>query len=393
MRTGKFDKSKAFPRLAHIYRSIIIRTTRLLRGIDGNKVVFSSLLGEHYSDNPRLISERLHERRPQTDIVWVLSRTARRRLKDILPDYVRVTIYRSDDAFREQATARVWVDNFTKHDALKPKRGRQFYIQTWHGDRAIKMIGYDAEKNRLKRMEEYCDRVVTGSKFGENMFRTAFRYKGEYIAAGCPRNDILVKNDPQDIRRVREKLGIDEGTKLLLYAPTYRENTKVLPKSAQMDLDRTLRCLEETTGAPWKCLFRAHYLSQGIDLEPVKDRIVDVTAHEEMSELLLAADMVLTDYSSCALDFIVRDLPALFFIADWDEYVSTRKVYFDIRETPMMTAADQDALEALIRGLTPEKARQNCAEIREYFGYYETGHATDAVCDRIIELLDGDRKA
>ena len=62
---------------------------------------------------------------------------------------------------------------------------------------------------------------------------------------------------------------------------------------------------------------------------------------------------------------IIGYLPALFFIADWDEYVSTRRVYFDIRETPMLTAADQNGLEALIRGMTPEKARENCAAIRD----------------------------
>ena len=87
---------------------------------------------------------------------------------------------------------------------------------------------------------------------------------------------------------------------------------------------------------------------------------------------------------------IVRDLPALFYIADWDEYVANRRVYFDIRETPFLVAADQDALEAQLRALTPEKARQNCAAIRDYFGYYETGRATDAAVEHIIRRLDGD---
>ena len=383
------DKSLRFPRLARLYRAALFRGARLLKGIDGNKAVFCCLQGRFYGDSPRRISERLHEMRPGTDIVWLLDPATMRRVGDQVPDYVRVVRYRTRQSFIEQATARVWVDNFTKQNTLKPARGRQFYIQTWHGDRAIKKICYDVSPDGQYRIEELCDRVVTGSRFGEEMFRTAFRYRGEYIRAGSPRNDLLVKNDPADIRRVRKALGVGPETKLLLYAPTYRENTRVVPKRAQMDLDRTLRCLEATTGAPWKCLFRAHYLSTGIDLEPVKDRIIDVTKYEEMSELLLAADMVLTDYSSCALDFIVRDLPALFFIADWDEYLSTRPVYFDIRKTPMMTAANQDELEALIRALTPESARANCAAIRDYFGYYETGHATDAVCDRIIELLDG----
>ena len=384
------DKSQRFPLLAKLYRGAMVRYARLTKGIDPDKAVFCCLQGRFYGDSPRCISERLHERRPNTKIVWMLNSETLQRVKDSLPDYVRVVRYRSREAFIEQATARVWVDNFTKQGGLKPAKGKQFYIQTWHGDRAIKKIGYDMGTADDYRMEELCDRVTTGSRFGEEMFRTAFRYKGEYIRAGSPRNDLLVRGDPADIRRVREGLGVPEGTKLLLYAPTYRENSRVVPKSAQMDLDRTLRCLEATTGAPWKCLFRAHYLSQGIDLEPVKDRIIDVTRYEEMAELLLAADMVLTDYSSCALDFIVRDLPALFYIADWDEYVANRRVYFDIRETPFLVAADQDALEAQLHALTPEKARQNCAAIRDYFGYYETGRATDAAVEHIIRRLDGD---
>lgn len=385
---GKVDLSTRYPKLAWLYRSALVHGARLTRGINGNKVVFSCLQGRFYGDSPRLISELLHERRPQTDIVWVLEGAAMKRLGDALPGYIRTVHYRGRAAFAEHATARVWVDNFTKQNALNPVAGKQFYIQTWHGDRAIKRIGYDMGVSDMYRVEERCDRVVTGSTFGENMFRTAFRYGGEYIRAGSPRNDILVRSDPADIRRVRAGLNVPEGVRLLLYAPTYRENEKVIPKRAQMDLARTLRCLERVTGDPWRCLYRAHYLSRGIDLESVKDRIIDVTRYEEMSELLLAADMVLTDYSSCALDYIVRDKPALFFIADWDEYVSTRKVYFDIRETPMLTAADQDALEALIEGMTPDRARENCAAIRDYFGYYETGHATEAVVEHIIKRLD-----
>ena len=135
------------------------------------------------------------------------------------------------------------------------------------------------------------------------------------------------------------------------------------------------------------CLFRAHYLSAGIDLETVKGRIVDATAYPDMAELLLVADMVLTDYSSCALDFIVMDRSALFYIPDWDNYAATRGVYFDVRQSQLMTAENQEDLEALIEGLTPEKVRENCAAIRDYFGYYETGHATGAVCDYIVERL------
>ena len=375
------------------YRGAYVTLNRLLRPVDPDKVVFSCFRGRSYGDNPRCISERLHARCPSAKIVWLFTRDALARLEGKLPDYVEPLVFGSRQALAALATARVWVDNYTKDKYLSFTPGRQFYIQTWHGDRAIKKICYDLRvPGDEGRVEERCSRVVTGSAFGEGMFRTAFRYKGEYLKAGAPRNDILVKNDPGDRERIRRKLGVAPQAGLLLYAPTFREPGDTLPKRLQMDLERTLDALERRTGKRWICLFRAHYLSAGIDLAAVQDRLVDVTAYQDMAELLLAADMVLTDYSSCAMDFIIMDRPALFYIPDWEAYRQKPGVYYDVREAPFMTAADQAGLEALIEGLTPEKTAENCAAIREYFGYYETGRAADAVCDYIIERLGSREK-
>jgi len=365
-----------------------MRACRLFRGIDPWKVVFSCFRGRAYGDNPRCISERLHERCPEARIVWLLKKEAIHSGPVPLPDYVTPVVFGGRAAMLELATARVWVDNFTKHRYMNLAHGRQFYVQTWHGDRAIKKICYDLNTaGEKRRVEEQCARVLTGSRFGEAMYRTAFRYRGEYIRAGSPRNDILVGGDPGRRQRIRAALGVSPEEGLLLYAPTYRESGERLPRDVQMDLDRTLDCLEARTGKVWRCLYRAHYLCAGIDLEAVQGRLVDVTRYPDMAELLLAADMVLTDYSSCAFDFIIMDRPALFYIPDWDAYRQKPGVYFDVNEAPLMLASNQAELEALIEGLTPEKARENCAAIRDYFGYYETGRATDAACDYIIERL------
>ena len=375
--------------LKKLYRRASIWFYRVRDGVDKDKVVFSSFQGRNYNDNPRFISERLHERCPQAKIVWLFRLDAIPHAREIVPDYVKIVRARTTEAFHELATARVWVDNFTKNNLLRHKKGQQFYIQTWHGDRPVKKICYDEPEWSKKpyRIEERADRVLTGSTFGEKLYRTAFRYHGEYIAEGAPRNDMLVRCDPDEIRAVRQKLGIPEGVKLLMYAPTYRDYDVVVPKRAQMDLSRTLDALEKKTGDRWLCLFRAHYKSEGIDLDAVKDRIVDVTHYDEMADLLLAADMVLTDYSTAATDFILSNRPALFFVADWAEYTASRQVYYDVHDAPFLLAEDQPALEKLIEGLTEEKILQNCRDICRYFGIYETGRATDAVCDYIIECL------
>ncbi|MBR1560362.1 MAG: CDP-glycerol glycerophosphotransferase family protein [Clostridia bacterium] len=368
------------------YRAIVL-AARAMKGIDRNKVVFMSFRGRGYSDNPRAISERLHERRPETEIVWLFKGNAFFEQKAKVPDYVRCVNRDSRKSWIELATARVWVDNFTKDVELRgfPK-DKQFYVQTWHGDRPIKKIAYDATDELPYRLEEECSRVVTGSDFGMRMYRTAFRYKGEYINEGAPRNDILVKNDPADVRRVRAKLGVPEGVKLLLYAPTYREDTAVIQKDSQMNLARILDCLERG-GEKWLCLYRAHYLSEGIDIEALQGRLVDMTAYDDMSELLLAADMLLTDYSSCAADYCVMDKPVFMYMADYDHYLSTRDCYYDPHDTPLMIAHDQDELERLITTTDADAARENCRTLREWYGIHETGRATDAVCDYIIDKL------
>ena len=108
--------------------------------------------------------------------------------KAIVPDYVKIVRARTTEAFYELATARVWVDNFSKSFYLKLDP-EQYYIQTWHGDRAFKKVGYDNAGVYNKMLEEYATLCVAGSDYGERQIRSAFRYKGEIMKVGYPRND------------------------------------------------------------------------------------------------------------------------------------------------------------------------------------------------------------
>lgn len=356
---------------------------------DHQKVVFSSFSGRSYSDNPRCISEKLHEMYPQAHISWIALNPEEVRAD--VPDYVKLYARHNPRASFELGSARVWVDNFTKWPFMPHKKGKQFYMQTWHGDRAFKKIGYDndiREMYRLEyRLEQDCDVFLTGSDFGEKMYGTAFRYHGPFLKYGAPRNDILVRNDPAEIAAVKAKIGIDPSIKLLLYAPTYRETTTVVPKEAQMDLLRTLEHLEKTTGNRWMCLYRAHYLSTGIDLDSVRDRLIDMSRYGDMAELLLISDMLLTDYSSSAMDYCLLNRPVLLFQADIEDYLAHREMYFKMSDTPFLVAMNQAELEALITSMTPETAAENCRAIQDYFGFAETGRATEEACRYIIDKL------
>lgn len=371
------------------YRVAVMRAAQLCHGVNPRRVVFSSFQGRSYNDNPRYISERLHELCPECEIVWLFRENV---IKDIqVPEYVKKCSYIARSGLVAQATAGFWVDNFRHAEAIYLNEKRQCYIQTWHGDRGFKKVGDDNEKLPFKvlRIEDKCRMMIAGSDFGRRTYRTAFHFKGEVLMDGCPRNDILLRNDPAQAEAIRRKLGVAPGTKLLMYAPTYRDLEEHLPQKAVLDISRTLDHLEKTTGQPWRCLYRAHYLNAGMVVDR-DGRLIDACRYPEMAELLLVTDMLITDYSSCGGDFALLRRPLFLYHADAEEYLrESRSFYFDIEKSPFLVARDQAELERLIDETDAEKARANCEALDAFFGTTETGRATDAVCEYILARMNG----
>jgi CDP-glycerol glycerophosphotransferase len=359
-----------------------------LRGVNPRKVVFSSFEGRQYSDNPRYISEKLHELCPDCEIVWLFHKSCIDSVQ--APDYVKKRVRSGRTGLLEQATARFWVDNFRHKEAVWLDEGKQFYIQTWHGDRGFKRAGDDNEKmpHEVRRIESHCAMMIAGSEFGRNTYRTAFDFQGEVLMDGCPKNDILVRGDPDEAARIRLRLGVGPETKLLMYAPTYRDDRARLSQDAVLDLSRTLDHLEAATGARWRCLYRAHYLNTALNVRQ-DDRLMDVTAWPEMAELLLVTDMLITDYSSCGGDFALLRRPLFLYHADVEDYLrQSRSFYFDVEKSPFLVAHSQEELECLIDATGPEAARENCEALDRFFGTTETGHASEAVCRYIMARMD-----
>ena len=375
---------------ASALHSNAVLTRARSEGYDDNMVVFSSFDYRSYNDNPRYISEALHALRPRTDIVWLFADVARARAQFAIPDYVRALPASSDEGFRAMGHARVVVDNYNKKFYLKFPGEGQVYVQTWHGDRAFKKVGYDNPSFNFLMLEEHCSAVVTGSEYGDMQARSAFHYNGELLRVGYPRNDILVRNDPAERAAVRQKLGLDDGVRLLLYAPTFRDSERRANAQARahLDLSRVLDSLEAHLGGSWRCLVRAHYLSLGLQLDGDSDRLIAVNDYPEMGELLLAADVLLTDYSSCAGDFALLRRPIYLYQDDLEEYQSSsRKLYFDMKDSPYWVATTPEELDALIAQTTPERARENCDAILKFYGESETGHAARSVAEYIASKL------
>ena len=183
------------------WRGLYIRLARGIYGIDKNRIVFTSLLSRNYGDNLKPISEMLHEMKPDAEIIWMFRNIEAK--KSIVPDYVKLCDPITLAGLRAYATARVWVDNFTLRPYYKRRIGQQFYLNTWHGDRAFKKYAYDAFPDGPRRIEETCDIMLAASEFGKRVIRSAFRYNGELMVEGCPRNDCLVNPDPEKAAAIK----------------------------------------------------------------------------------------------------------------------------------------------------------------------------------------------
>jgi len=353
-----------------------------LLGVKGNRVFFSSCKGRSYSDSPARISEALHALRPDAELVWQLKRP------EEAPDYVRVVRPRSLSALRAISTSRCLVDNFNRQQYMQ-KFPDQKYVQTWHGDRGFKKMLFDMEDGQRFPDGEQMDLGVSGSDFGTKNYRTAFRYSGEVMQLGIPRNDALLRPDPATVADIRRRLGVPDGARLLLYAPTFRDGHKGDEQPAGFDVGRALDRLEASTGSPWLCLARAH--SQNVRVGGLSDgRVRDVTDWPETAELLLCADMLISDYSSTAGDYVLLDRPVLLYQGDYDRFVDAdRQMYFDLRSCPYVRAESEEQLYELLGDI--DALIPSCAEVRRFYGVTETGRSARAVAEWIAAILGESR--
>lgn len=384
---------KVISTIINLGKKIYMYTMNKLNGIDKNKVVFISFSGKSYSDNPRAISEKLNDNDPNSKIVWLFNNPDEKKL--LIPDYVKCVRNNSLRALKELATAGVWVDNFTKPKYLYKSR-KQLYIQTWHGDRGFKKILYDSSfitKEDKFIEEDICDLAVSGSEYGDMQYRSAFRYNGKILRKGYPRNDILLNENVDLSNEIRNKLGVDKSTNILLYAPTLRREAAKYSKKqniGMINLNEIIDELERKYNKPWVCFFRAHSSVAGLSgLPHDKNKLIDVSSYEDMSELLLVSDMLITDYSSSAGDFALRKKPIILFQEDRQEYIKKdRTFYFDIDSSPYLIANNQEEVLSIIKKMEKELIEKNCDEILKFYGAEETGRASEYVAEYIISYKE-----
>ncbi|HET6533820.1 MAG TPA: CDP-glycerol glycerophosphotransferase family protein [Actinoplanes sp.] len=357
--------------------------------VNRHRVVFESHMGKQYSDSPKYIFEELRRRGLPYDTVWAYA--------DVptgFPEDARLVRRGSWAYFHALATARFWVDNQGfPHDLRKRPETR--YIQTWHGS-AFKRMGFDeatikqATYDRQQRLQQAIDRFDTFLIRSDHDARTlarGMRVSGELMPVGYPRNDALVTGgDPTELTALRERLGLTDDRRVLLYAPTFRPRPGRGPHRMHVpfDLDR----FAGEFGDRMVLLVRPHYL-ETVALPPgLAGTVRSVAGVHDITPLMLITDALITDYSSVMFDYALLDRPMLFHVPDFDDYVGqSRGCYFDLAEHAPgpLTHDDEELFSALadLDTVARDHAERR-ADFRARFGEYDNGHAAKAVVDHFF---------
>lgn len=320
--------------------------------INPKKVVFEAYMGKKYACSPKALYQAMC-RDPQYrdwELIWAFREPERYREMEKEP-HTKVVRYRSGEYYRAYASAKFWVTNSRLPRELQPKDGQE-YIQCWHGT-PLKRLGYDlehyAEKNGSLRevRENYLEEtkrvthMPSPSGFYSEKIASAFHLKEEgkeqvLLELGYPRNDELVAVTDAACKNVRRTLGIPEGKKVILYAPTWRENQHLPGEGYQFQLPVDFKRWREVLGDEYVILFRAHYfISNSFDFVAFSGFVYDVSQMDDINPLYLAADVLITDYSSVFFDYANLRRPILFFMYDYEQYKhEMRDFYFDIHMLP-----------------------------------------------------------
>lgn len=363
-------------------------------------ILFISFHGRGYSDNPKALHEYISNH-PKYQKYRCIFAIKNHREKKLQIDNAKIIEYFSIPYFFYLARSKYWIANckLPKYVLKKPS---QIYLQTWHGT-PLKKLAHDIvvpEGTTFYRsgmsIEEmrstYDDDVskynymISPSAFTTEVFQSAFKIERQrLIETGYPRNDILSNYQNSDLEAIKAKLSLPSNKKVILYAPTWRDNSFNL-KGYTFKLKVDFKKWQKILGKDYVVIFKPHYLIvNDFDLEGVKNFVYFVDPKEDISSLYLIADILVTDYSSVFFDYAILKRPIYFYMYDLDSYRDElRGFYLDIyHDLPGKVIENEDILLEKIS--QSEFDYDKLKLFNQRFNNHEDGNASKRVLDILFK--------
>jgi len=371
-----------------------------------DKVIFFEVFGGNsYACSPRAIYEYMKSDDKYKDYTFVWCFKDPDKYKDVFDDDVILIKDKSKEYYKYLSVSKYWIVNFLLDTSIIKKK-EQIYVQCWHGT-PLKKLRCDIEvtgavlndlKDIRKRNDldvKRIDYFLSPSKFCTEKFTSAFNLenlnkKDIIIEKGYPRNDYLYKYSEEDVIKIKKKLGIKSDKKIILYAPTFRDNQHTSGVGYTYDLGLDFNNLKKLS-SQYIILFRAHYfVANAFNFDDYKGFVYDVSKYDNINDLYVISDLLVTDYSSVFFDFANLKRPMLFYMYDFDEYKnSLRDFYIDIKMLPGLVVYNEDDLIKSILDSKNFKYNKKYKDFNKKFNYLDDGNASK----RVVEVIFNEKES
>ena len=360
--------------------------------IQEKTMLFASFGGRKFDDSPKVIYEEVCRRREFDDwrLIWAF----------VDPDMFEIPRgekIRMDSLsfFLALLYSHVWISNSGMDRDIGIRKKGIIKVETWHG--SVLKTGVGEEKNAMggKKALERSRRGpldaetirCTQSELDTEVFQRLFHATKDSFVKGLPRNDTLLRYTAEDVARIREKLHIPQGKKVILYAPTWREYLLDKNKDTYIAPPMDLEKWERELGAEYVLLFRAHYaVTAALHLKE-NDFVRDVSAYPVLNDLFIISDLMISDYSSIYHDYSILHRPIFCFAYDFEEFCENRGVLIDMeKKMPCPLDPDEDTLIHHIQTMDYDACVEKTIRFQEEFATYY-GHGSENVVDEILRRL------
>lgn len=372
----------------------------VLFSIDNKMIFFESFNGNSFSCSPKAIYNYLisHDEYKDYKFIWAF--------KDLEKDHIKNnknTIIVKSKSFKYYyylSKSKYWIVN-SLLDLSVIKKSKQVYVQCWHGT-PLKKLRCDinvtggvlnTKEEVIKRNNldiKKIDYFISPSKYATSKFISAFNLKELnkekiIIEKGYPRNDKLINYNNNDIEKIKKDLNILTDKKVILYAPTFRDDEHTSGVGYTYKLNIDFDSLQKEL-KNYIILFRAHYfIANSFEFDKYKDFIYDVSKYDDINDLYIISDLLITDYSSVFFDYAILERPIIFYMYDYDNYKNNlRDFYIDLKELPGPIVKDEKDLVTLIKEKN-NKYKNMYSSFNKKFNPYEDGKSTQRVVKEILK--------
>lgn len=354
-----------------------------------NKIVFIQGCGGGYRCNLKYVAEEIKRRQLPCDMVWIVES-----MSTDIPSFIRKVKYNRISAVYELATAKVMINN-TKASYPVRKKAQQTFIYIPHGQPGCKCAEGDAiiseeYKAVSKAHSALTDIFVSMGKYHTQVLKDTFWIpeNAQIWETGFPRNDNYYIDTKEKQSELRRQLGITDDTHIVFYAPTFREHST--PETYNLDLHRVLEALEKRTGEHWIMFITLHPCFRWFDKPAfnIDEKVRDMTAYGDIHELLLIAEIAISDYSSVALDFANTGRPVFLYAPDIKYYSKERGLKDMYFKLPFALSRNNDEMEEAIMKFNPKEYEEKIKDFNNsLYHSVDDGHAAERFVMKLKTIM------